>query len=326
MSEILQEEKVLQQQAPADKISKIDQMINAGVHFGHKKSKWCPKMKPYVWGMRNKVYYIDVTKTLYIIEKAKEYLANVTRTGGRILWVGTKKSAAEVVGAVATDLGHPYVTHRWIGGTLTNFEQVKKGVTKLLDLREVISKPFAGLKKKEVGRMAKEAARLEKNFGGIVSFRYPPAVLVVVDIKNSATAVKEALACNIPVIGLVDTNSDPTGLTITIPTNDDSSKAIGLVLSMLAEGAKQGAAQYKEAKDAEHKKNVIEKAMDKVKGDSDRSNSGHRNNSANRSSAAGERRAGPARQNHAKSAVAPVESKPVESASKEAFEVKVDKE
>lgn len=243
----------------------IKDLLDAGVHFGHKTSKWCPKMKPYVWGSRNKVYFIDVSKTAFILEEACKQLKKIAGNGGKILWVGTKTSAKEAIKKAGEDLDMPRVVHRWIGGTLTNFDQVKKGVTRLLYLKEVVEKPLVHLKKKEIVKMKKEVARLDKNFGGIVNLKYPPAALVVVDVKKELTAIKEAVSCKIPIIGLVDTNSDPSLLTIAIPTNDDSAKAVDLIISTLAQATLAGANEFKEArkKAKVDAKTVIEKTLDK---------------------------------------------------------------
>lgn len=245
----------------------VKQLLEAGVHFGHKTSKWCPKMKSYVWGSRNKIYFIDVAKTAFILEQACKQIKEITKKGGKLLWVGTKMSAREAIEKSGQDLDMPRVVHRWIGGTLTNFDQVKKGVSRLLHLRDVINKPLVHLKKKEIVKIKKEAARLDKNFGGITNLKYPPAALVVVDVKKEATAIKEAFACNIPVIGLVDTNSDPSMLTIAIPTNDDSSKAVSLIVSTLAQAAKEGSAEHKEhvQKARAQAKTETEKKLDKPK-------------------------------------------------------------
>ncbi len=243
----------------------IKDLLEAGVHFGHKTSKWCPKMKPYVWGSRNKVYFIDVSKTAFILEQACQQLKKVASNGGKILWVGTKASAKEAIKKAGEDLDMPRIVHRWIGGTLTNFDQVKKGVTRLLYLKDVVEKPMTNLKKKEIGKLKKEVARLDKNFGGIANLRYPPAALVIVDVKKEATAVKEAISSKIPIIGLVDTNSDPSNLTIAIPTNDDSSKAVELIISTLAQATLAGVNEYKEArkKAKADSKTAVEKALEK---------------------------------------------------------------
>lgn len=243
----------------------IKDLLEAGVHFGHKTSKWCPKMKPYVWGARNKVYFIDVSKTAFILEQACKQLKKIASNGGKILWVGTKTSAKEAVKKAGEELDMPRVVHRWIGGTLTNFDQVKKGVTRLLYLKEVVEKPLTNLKKKEIVKMKKEVARLDKNFGGIINLKYPPAALVVVDVKKELTAIKEAVSCKIPIIGLVDTNSDPSLLTIAIPTNDDSAKAVELIISTLAQATMVGANEFKEArkKAKVDLKTAVEKTLDK---------------------------------------------------------------
>ncbi len=229
-------------------MSEVKNLIEAGVHFGHKTSKWCPKMAPFIWGARNRVYFIDVAKTAFILERAQEEVKRIVANGGKILWVGTKPCAQKAIELAGVDLNMPMVIHRWIGGTLTNFDQVKKGITRLLHLKDVVKKPLEHLKKKEIVRFKKEVERLEKNFGGIVNLKYPPAAMVVVDVRKEATAVKEAISCGIPVIGLVDTNSDPSPLTIAIPTNDDSDKAISYIIGKLKEAAKEGLDEFEKRK------------------------------------------------------------------------------
>lgn len=243
----------------------IKQLIDAGVHFGHKTSKWCPKMKPYIWGAKNKVYFIDVAKTAFILDNACKQIKNIASNGGKLLWVGTKLAAQASIKLAGLELDMPMVHHRWIGGTLTNFDQVKKGVLRLLHLKDAVKKPLEHLKKKEIVRMQKEVDRLEKNFGGITSLKYPPAAMIVVDVKKEATAVKEAIVCNVPIIGLVDTNSDPSDLTIAIPGNDDSEKAVSYIIGKLVEAAKEGLAilKAKRQQEREVSKSDVEKTLDK---------------------------------------------------------------
>lgn len=226
------------------------ELIEAGAHFGHKTSRWSPKMKPYIWGARNKVHLIDVSKTAFLLNHACTVLKKVAESGKHILWVGTKKAAQPSTRKAGEQLSMPVVYHRWIGGTLTNFDQVKKAVTRLLHLRDTVAKPLPSLKKKEIVRLQKEVERLEKNVGGIIDLNYPPAVLVVVDAKKERTAIKEAIDCGIPVIGIIDTNTDPEGIDIVIPANDDSPRAVSFILDKLMESAAEGAAIYAKNKPA----------------------------------------------------------------------------
>lgn len=222
----------------------LKQMLAAGVHFGHKTSRWSPKMKPYIWGAKNHVHLIDVSKTAYLLEHAGKFLKDVAGTGGKFLFVGTKKPAQAIIQKVATSVKMPYVIHRWVGGTLSNNDQVKKAVTRLLHMRDILKKSTTHYKKKELSMIQKEIARLEKNVGGIIDFEYPPAGLIVIDAKKESSAIKEARRLGIPVIGLVDTNTDPEGVTFIIPTNDDSPKAISFIMDHIEQYVKEGTAAY----------------------------------------------------------------------------------
>lgn len=228
----------------------LKQMLEAGVHFGHRTSRWSPKMRPFIWGAKNKVHLIDVAKTAMLLERAGKFLKEVTSNGGKVLFVGTKKAAQDIVLSAATNTGMPYVINRWVGGTLSNYEQVKKAVTRLLHMRDILQKSTAHFKKKEISMIQKEVARLEKNVGGIVDFDYPPAALVVVDAKKEHSAIKEASCLNIPIIALVDTNTDPDGISHIVPANDDSPKAILFVMQFLEAQIAEGVKHYEANKPA----------------------------------------------------------------------------
>jgi small subunit ribosomal protein S2 len=224
----------------------LREMLKAGVHFGHKTSRWCPKMRPYIWGSKNKIHLIDVSKTALLLEKIGGIIKEVSSQGGVFLFVGTKKAAQPIIEKAAKETKTPYVINRWVGGTLSNFEQVKKAITRLLHLRDVAEKSVGYYKKKEIVMFQKEIARLEKNVGGIIDFTFPPAALIVVDAKKERAAVKEASALGIPVIAIVDTNTDPEGVTHVIPANDDSPKSIQLLVDYLASQIKEGQKIYAE--------------------------------------------------------------------------------
>lgn len=227
------------------------EMLKAGVHFGHKTARWCPKMRPFIWGAKNKVHLIDVSKTAILLEKAGSYIKAVAAEGGTLLWVGTKKPAQASITKIATSLQMPFVINRWVGGTLSNYDQVKKAITRLLHLRDVVKKGGTHYKKKEFVMINKEIARLEKNVGGILDLEYPPAALIVVDAKKEHAAVKEASKLGVPVIALVDTNTDPEGVSIIIPANDDSPRSINFVLDYLFAQAQEGKKLYTENKEKE---------------------------------------------------------------------------
>lgn len=216
-------------------------LVEAGVHFGHKVSRWHPKMAPYIWGFRDGIHLIDVSKSARQLEKAAQFLKSVAADGKAIMWVGTKKAAQEMVAQAASRVESPFVTHRWIGGTLTNHSQVKKSVTKLMHLEDIVTKASQmRYTKKELVMFQKNIERLEKNVGSIANMSWPMGAVVIVDVKKEATAMREARQMGIPVVGLVDTNSDPSLVDYVIPCNDDAPKSIGLILNYLAEAVEAG--------------------------------------------------------------------------------------
>jgi len=225
----------------------LKKLVDAGVHFGHHSSKWHPKMKPYIWGTRNKVHLINVAKTAFLLDRAEKFLESAAAEGKQILWVGTKKTAQPLVRIMAEKLSQPFVYHRWIGGTLSNFEQVKKAITRLLHLRDVVAKDTGRGTKKEHSVMLKEIERLEKNVGGISTMTSLPAAIVVVDAKKERAVIREASNVGIPVVCLVDTNTDPSGVSYLIPANDDSAKSIEVIFEQLAAGVQRGLAVAQEA-------------------------------------------------------------------------------
>src|SRR5579863_7707415 len=218
------------------------ELIKAGVHFGHQKSRWCPKMEQYIWGYKNKVHLIDVSKTAFQLDKAEKLLESIAAEGKTILWVGTKKAASTPIKDAATKLNMPYVNHRWLGGTLLNFSQVKKSLTRLLHYEDVLAKsesnPF--YTKKELNLYRKTADKLEKTVGGIRKLALPIGAIVVVDVTKEQSAVKEAVLMGIPVVGIVDTNADPSLIDYVIPANDDSPQSINLILGYLADAVARG--------------------------------------------------------------------------------------
>jgi len=225
------------------------QLIDVGLHFGHQKSRWCPKMEAYIWGHRGGIHLIDISKTAHALQKSSAFLEAVVARGETVLWVGTKKPAKEAVVQVGLTTGMPYVDYRWVGGTITNNAQVKKAVTKLLHYDDIVAKSTAensSYTKKEVTRIQKLAERLRRTFGGLTTLSMPIGAVVVIDVRKEQTAMLEALAAHIPVVALVDTNSDPSGIQYVIPGNDDSAKGIAFVLDFLKEGVLRGLAQRSE--------------------------------------------------------------------------------
>ena len=248
-------------------------LVKNGVHFGHQTSRWSPRMAPYIWGAKNGVHLINVAKTAVQLEKAAKFLEEVIAEGKTVMWIGTKKPAQSIMTEAAKSVSMPYVTHRWIGGTLTNNPQVKKSVTKYLHLKDVIARSNrTHYTKKEFNVFQKMVGRLEKNIGGIVSMNWPVGAIVVVDVRKEFSAVKEAAMVGIPVIALVDTNNDPLGIDYVIPANDDSPRAIKVVVDYLAAAAAKGrevalAKKQEEEKEQEllHEKKRSEKKAEDAK-------------------------------------------------------------
>jgi len=217
-------------------------LVKAGVHFGHQTSRWSPKMAPYIWGHKNKIHLIDVSKTAHRMDEAAQFLESVAAQGKQILWIGTKKPAQKIIEQVAAELDMPFVSHRWIGGTLSNHAQVKKAVTKYLHLKDVIERAdkFPHYIKKEINTFQKMVARLEKSIGGIVNLKWPIGAIVVVDAGKERSAVQEAAVMGIPVVGIVDTNCDPSEIDYVIPANDDAPSSISIIMDYLKEATQRG--------------------------------------------------------------------------------------
>lgn len=229
-------------------------LVKNGVQWGHQTPRWSPKMARFIWGSKNGVHLINVAETAKGIEKAAVFLEDIAAQGKQILWVGTKNSAQEVLDLVVAKTTCPYVRHRWIGGTLTNFSQVKKSVTKLLHFEDIIKKiDKYNYTKKECGVFQKMVNRLESNVGGIRTLTWPVSALIVIDIKKEAVAIKEAKAMGIPVVALIDTNCDPTGIDYIIPGNDDVARAVTIVMEQLVDAIVRGSqrAEKKEQKTIE---------------------------------------------------------------------------
>ncbi|MBM3886970.1 30S ribosomal protein S2 [Candidatus Dependentiae bacterium] len=242
----------------------LKKLLDVGIHFGHKTSRWSPKMRPFIWGSRNKVHLIDISKTAFLLERAGSFAKTLAAEGGSFLFVGTKKPAQGLIRKIAGVLAMPFVVHRWIGGTLSNFDQVKKAITRLLHFQDIIKKNQGNYKKKELVMIQKEIERLEKNIGGIINLDYPPAAIIVVDGKKEHAVIKEASRLGIPVIGLIDTNTDPEGVTHVIPGNDDSPKAIEFVLNYLEASIKEGRSQFEQKKQEQKAQQVAKRAAEKA--------------------------------------------------------------
>jgi len=219
----------------------MKQLLECGVHFGHQTRRWNPKMKPYIFTERNGVYIVDLQKTVKGLEKAYDFLREVSKSGGSVLFVGTKKQAQETVKEEALRCGQYYINHRWLGGLLTNFQTIKKRVTRMVELGSPeFLEGSAKWTKKEIAGFEKERAKLEKYLLGIKEMRDVPDALVVVDPKREDIAVLEARKLGIPITAIVDTNCDPDLIDYPIPGNDDAIRAIKLIVGLLASAVIEG--------------------------------------------------------------------------------------
>ena len=219
----------------------MKQLLECGVHFGHQTRRWNPKMKPYIFTERNGVYIVDLQKTVKGLEKAYDFLREVSKSGGSVLFVGTKKQAQETVREEALRCGQYYINHRWLGGLLTNFQTIKKRVTRMVELGSPeFLEGSTKWTKKEIAGFEKERAKLEKFLLGIKEMRDVPDALVVVDPKREDIAVLEARKLGIPITGIVDTNCDPDLIDYPIPGNDDAIRAIKLIVGLLASAVIEG--------------------------------------------------------------------------------------
>lgn len=231
---------------------KIQDLLLAGCHFGHLTRRWNPKMKPYIFMERNGIHIIDLKKTLLNLNKACDAAAEIARRGDEILLVGTKRQAKDIIKVEAERCGMPYVTERWLGGTLTNFITIKKSVKRLKNLeKKAMDGTYDKLSKKEILQIEREKEKLNKVLGGIREMNHLPGAVFVVDAKKEAIAVREALRLNIPVFALVDTNSDPDPIDYLIPCNDDAFKAINLVTHALADAILDGRSGRQQDEEAE---------------------------------------------------------------------------
>lgn len=223
----------------------IKQLLEAGVHFGHQTKRWNPKMKKFIFGSRSGIYIIDLEKTEECINAARDFLMDITSKGEFVLFVGTKKQAQDVMKQEAIRCGMYYVTDRWPGGMLTNFATIKKSINRLKDIEKMRTDgTFEKLTKKEVAHLEKELAKLNKNFSGIVTMERMPKAAFVVDTKKEETAVLEARRLGIPIIGLIDTNSNPDLVDYPIPGNDDATKSIRTVAAIMADTIIEGRKKF----------------------------------------------------------------------------------
>lgn len=224
----------------------FDQLLEAGAHFGHLKRKWNPAMAPYIYMERNGIHIIDLNKTVVKVDEAAEALKNLARSGRKVLFVGTKKQAQEVIAAHAQEVGMPYITERWAGGMLTNFPTIRKAVKKMSQIDKMASDgTMDNMSKREKLQITRQREKLEKNLGSIADMTRLPSAVFVVDVMQEHIAVAEANRLGIPVFGIVDTNSNPNNIDFVIPANDDATKAIDVILGAVCEAIKEGLEERK---------------------------------------------------------------------------------
>jgi len=224
----------------------FDQLLDAGVHFGHLKRKWNPSMAPYIFMEKNGIHIIDLYKTQAKLEEAAQAMKQIVKSGKRVLFVATKKQAKDIVSTKVSKTTMPYVTERWPGGMLTNFVTIRKAVKKMNIIDKLASTPqFENLSKREKLQITRERAKLEKNFGSISDLTKLPSALFVIDINKEHIAISEARKLNIPTFAIVDTNTDPTLIDFPIPGNDDASKSIDIILEYITKAVNEGLTERK---------------------------------------------------------------------------------
>lgn len=230
----------------------FEELLEAGVHFGHLKRKWHPAMAPYIFMEKNGIHIIDLHKTVAKIDESAEALKKIAKSGRKILFVATKKQAKDIVVEKVQAIGMPYITERWSGGMLTNFPTIRKAVKKMSSIDKMEQDgTFASLSKREVLQINRQREKLQKNLGSIVSLTRLPAALFVVDVVREHIAIKEATRLGIPVFAIVDTNADPNLVDFAIPGNDDAAKSVEVILSKVCEAIQEGLDERKNEKDKE---------------------------------------------------------------------------
>lgn len=249
-------------------MAKIDArtLLEAGVHFGHRTDKWCPRMAPYIYEARNGIHIIDLRKTIDQLEAAQDFLKKTTSEGGKVLFVGTKKAAQETVKEMAIRSHSFYVTERWLGGTLTNLNTIRRSVLRMKEIDDMeASGRFKGMPKQEVAALRRESAKIHRNLDGIREMEKPPAVMVVIDTTREYIAIEEAKRLKIPIVSLNDTNSDPQDSNYPIAANDDAIRSIKLLMDLLCGAIAEGNAASSKRKDAAPKEKPATEAKGAAK-------------------------------------------------------------
>ena len=239
----------------------IKQLLEAGVHLGHKTLRWNPRMKQFIYGEKNSIHIIDLTQTVVLIKNAMKEVHKCISSGGKLLIVSTKKQAAETVLKLAKDTEQYYVNYRWLGGMLTNWQTIQNSIKRLKQLEKDLSKEDIGFTKKEILKLEKEKEKLNRSLGGISNMNKIPEMIFVIDTNVESLAIKEAIKLKIPIVAILDSNSDPTGINHPIPGNDDARRSIDLYCELLKAtitDAKKNIVTNKISTDAKNKDNNLE--------------------------------------------------------------------
>ncbi len=241
-------------------------LLEAGVHFGHQTRRWNPQMREYIFGERNGIYIIDLEQTLVRLQRAREFLKEVVRSGRQVLFVGTKKQAQEQVRRTAESLGMPYVINRWLGGMLTNNRTIRQSVVRMRKLEDMVRDgTLDKLPKKEAASLRHELEKLSRNLSGVANMAQLPGAVFVADVCRDAITVSEAVRLNIPIVALVDTNADPTPITYPIPANDDAIRSIQIILEDLAAAMREGLAEFRSETEERARQRAIEEAEERAR-------------------------------------------------------------
>ena len=245
----------------------IKQLLEAGVHLGHKTYRWNPKMYKFIFGSKNSIHIIDLVQTLELINAALLEVHKCIAAGGKMLFVSTKKQAAESIASLAKDTSQFYVNHRWLGGMLTNWKTISNSIKRYKKLSEDLKKESTGFTKKEILKMGKQRDKLDRSLGGIADMKKTPNMIFIIDTNVEDLAVKEALKLNIPIVAIIDTNSDPTGINFPIPGNDDARRAINLYCDLIKKTIldAQKNISTQDSKEPESKENIEKpKSQEKI--------------------------------------------------------------
>lgn len=242
----------------------FQELLDAGVHFGHLKRKWNPNMEPYIFMEKNGIHIIDLQKTIVKIDESAAAIKQIAKSGRKILFVATKKQAKELVADLVKEVGMPYVTERWPGGMLTNFPTIRKAVKKMISIDKMMKDTsWDNLSKREKLQITRQRAKLEKILGSIVDLTRLPAALFIVDVLKEKIAVREAQRLGIPVFAIVDTNSNPDDVDFVIPANDDASQSIKLIVGVMVDAIREGLNERKAEKDKDETEPVVGKSKKK---------------------------------------------------------------